>query len=114
MKTYILGVVIVVSLFGCESKEKVALQHKVDSLNFELVTIKEVGLLIDSIDESRKFLQVKIMEGDNYANHVSRLQEINRYIQKSEVKLKPLEEFNKNPSKVSASTITQLKADLEN
>ncbi|MBZ0247911.1 MAG: hypothetical protein K8H85_18345 [Cyclobacteriaceae bacterium] len=121
MKIYILGVVIVASLFGCESKEKLALQHKVDSLNVELVAIKEVergfkevGVLIDSIDASRKSLQVKMIEGNNYADYVSRLRGINLYIKKTEAKLRTLETSNKNSSKTAASSIRRLRADLEN
>lgn len=121
MKTYILGLVIVATLAGCESKEKLALQHKVDSLSIELVAVKEVergfrevGVLIDSIDASRKFLQVKMIEGNNYADYVSRLRGINQYIEKTESRLKALEESNKNASKATASTIRRLRADLEN
>lgn len=120
MKTHILGLVIVAALLGCESKEKLALQQKVDSLNVELVAIKEierdfkeVAVLIDSIDASRKFLQVKMIEGNNYADYVTRLRGINQYIVKTEAKLKTLEESNKNASKASASSIRRLKADLD-
>lgn len=111
----------VAALFGCESKEQLSLQQKVDSLNVELVAIKkveygykEVGVLIDSIDASRKFLQVKMIEGNNYADYVSRLRGINQYIKKTEAKLKALEESNKNASKTSTSSIRRLRADLEN
>lgn len=121
MKTFILGLAIIASLFGCESKEKLVLQHKVDSLNVELVAIKEVergfkevGVLIDSIDASRKFLQVKMIEGHNYADYISRLRGINVYIKKTEAKLRALEESNKNSSKTAASSIRRLRADLEN
>lgn len=121
MKTCILGLVIVAALFGCESKEKLALQQKVDSLNVELVAIKEVergfkevGVLIDSIDASRKFLEVKMIEGNNYADYVTRLRGINQYITNTEAKLKALEESNKNASKTSASSFRRLRADLEN
>lgn len=121
MKTYILGLFIVAALVGCESKEKLALQQKVDSLNVELVAIKEVergfkevGVLIDSIDASRKFLQVKMIEGNNYADYITRLQAINQYIKKTETKLKALEASNKNASQTAASSIRRLRADLEN
>jgi hypothetical protein len=121
MKIYILGLVIVAALVGCESKEKLSLQHQVDSLNVELVSIKkvergfkEVGVLIDSIDASRKFLQLKMIEGNNYADYVTRLRGINQYIEKTEAKLKALEASNKNSSNTSASLIRRLRADLEN
>jgi len=121
MKTFILGLVIVAALFGCESKEKLALQQKVDSLSVELVSIKEVdrnfkevGVLIDSIDASRKSLQVKMIEGNNYADYVTRLQGINLYVKKTEAKLKALEASNKNSSRTAASSIRRLRADLDN
>jgi len=121
MKTFILGLVIVAALFGCESKEKLALQQQVDSLSVELVSIKEVdrnfkevGVLIDSIDASRKSLQVKMIEGNNYADYVTRLQGINLYVKKTEAKLKALEASNKNSSRTAASSIRRLRADLDN
>lgn len=120
MKTYILGLVIIGTLFGCGSKEKVALQHKVDSLSVELVAIKEVergftevGVLIDSIDASRSSLQLHMIEGDNYSDYVGRLKNINEYVKKTEAKLKELEKSHTNSSKASSSSIRRLKADLE-
>lgn len=108
------------ALIGCESKEKVALQQKVDSLSVELVASKEVassinemGVLIDSIDASRKSLQLKMIEGNNYADYVARLKEINLYVKKAEAQLKTLEDANRNSSKVSTSAIRRLKADLD-
>lgn len=108
------------ALISCESKEKVALQQKVDSLSVELVASKEVassinemGVLIDSIDASRKSLQLQMIEGDNYADYVARLKDINLYVKQAEAQLKTLEEANRNSSKVSASAIRRLKADLE-
>lgn len=116
----ILALISIMSLIGCESKEKVALKQKVDSLSVELVASKEVassinemGVLIDSIDASRKSLQIKMIEGDNYADYVGRLKDINLHVKKAEAQLKTLEEANKHSSKVSASSIRRLKADLD-
>ena len=60
MKTYVLGLSLVVMLFSCDTKEKERLQSKVDSLSVELKSsrqveqsMNEVGVLIDSIDVSR-------------------------------------------------------------
>jgi len=120
MKKYILGFVILVTLFSCDTKDKAALQHKVDSLSIQLTTsrevekrMNEVGMLIDSIDASRNSLQLKMIEGSNYADYVARLNEINVYVKQTEKKLDALEASNKNNSKASASAIRRMKADLE-
>lgn len=120
MKKYIIGVAIMVALSACGTKEKVALQQKVDSLNLVLTASKEVeksmnevGVLIDSIDASRKSIQISMLEGNNYADYVARLNDINTYVKQTEAKLASLEKANKNASKASASSIRRLKADLE-
>ncbi len=120
MKKYFLGLVILVTLFSCDTKEKEAMQVKIDSLNTQLVasrqveeSMNEVGILIDSIDASRKSLQVKMVEGSSYADYVARLQAINTYVRQTEVKLDELEKSSKNNSKISARAIRAYKADLE-
>jgi hypothetical protein len=120
MKKYILGLAVVFALSSCGKKEQVALQYKIDSLNVQLTAsrevekdMNEVGILIDSIDASRKSLQVKMIEGNSYADYVTRLREINEYVKKTEETLERLEKSNKNASKASSSTIRRLKADLE-
>ena len=120
MKRYILGMVIMVTLFSCDTKEKQALQKKVDSLNLQLNASKqveesmnEVGVLLDSIDASRKSLQVRLIEGSSYADYVTRLRNINTYIQQTEAKLTALEKSNTKSSKASARAIRRFKADLE-
>lgn len=119
MKKYILGVAIMVFLFSCDTKEKAALQSKVDSLTVQLTASKEVeasmnevGILIDSIDASRKALQLRMIEGSSYADYVGRLKAINTYVQETEAKLAALEKSSKNNSKASAASIRRLKADL--
>jgi hypothetical protein len=119
MKKYIFGMAIIVALIGCDSKEKAVLQHKVDSLSVQLniskdaeKNLNEVGILIDSIDASRKNLQVKMVEGASYGDHVARLKSINLYVQQTEAKLAQLEKSSKNSSKASNSSIRRLKADL--
>jgi hypothetical protein len=120
MKKYILGLVIIVTLFSCDTKEKAILQHKVDSLSVQLSasqavekSMNEVGALIDSIDASRNSLQLKMIEGNNYADYISRLNDINAYVKQTEKKLDALEKSNKNNSRASASTIRRMKADLD-
>lgn len=120
MKKYILGFIILVILFSCDTKEKALLQSKIDSLSVKLTaslevekSMNEVGILIDSIDASRNSLQLKMIEGNNYADYISRLNDINKYVKQTEKKLDVLEKSNKNSSKASASTIRRMKADLE-
>lgn len=120
MKKYILGLAILAIVFSCDNKEKEALQSKVDSLSIQLneskkaeAELNEVGILIDSIDASRKALQVKMIEGGSYADYVSRLRDINLYVRQTEIKLAALENSNKNNSKVSSASIRRMKADLE-
>jgi chromosome segregation ATPase len=120
MKKYILGLVVLVALSGCGTKEKVAMQNKIDSLTVQLTAsqeaernMNEVGMLIDSIDASRKSLQMELIEGNTYADYLTRLREINAYVQQTEEKLERLEKSGKNNSKASASSIRRLKADLE-
>ncbi|MEQ1587135.1 MAG: hypothetical protein ABL895_14705 [Cyclobacteriaceae bacterium] len=120
MKKYILGFAILVALSSCDTKEKAVLQRKVDSLSVQLTasrevekSMNEVGILIDSIDASRNSLQLKMVEGSNYADYISRLNGINEYVKQTEKKLDALEKSNKNTSKASASSIRRLKADLE-
>jgi hypothetical protein len=120
MKKYFFGVAIILALSSCENKEKVALQHKVDSLSVQLIasreveeSMNEVGVLIDSIDASRKSIQLSMVEGNNYANYIARLNEINEYVKRTEAKLAALEKSSGNATKASASSIRRLKADLE-
>lgn len=122
MKKYLLSLVILVSLFSCDTKEKerVALQQKVDSLSVQLVagreaeeSMNEVSVLIDSIDASRNSLQIKMIEGSSYSDYVARLRTINTYVQQTEAKLDALEKSSKNNSKASSRSIRRLKADLE-
>ena len=120
MKKYILGIVIMVALSSCGSKVKEeALQVTVDSLKVQLHASKEVeanmneiGVLIDSIDASRKVLQLKMLEGNSYADYVVRLRDINTYVQKTEAKLASLEKSSNSASKASKASIRRLKADL--
>lgn len=121
MKNYIIGITLMFALASCETKEKAVLQQRIDSLSIQLNNSKdaeknlnEVGMLIDSIDASRKTLQLKMVEGTSYSDYISRLKNINAYVQQTEAKLSQLEKSNKNATKSSASSIRRLKADLAN
>jgi hypothetical protein len=119
LKAGILTLGIAALLVSCDSKEKEALQYKIDSLNTELQAsqqeagqLKEVNVLIDSIDASRKVLRANVVEGTSYANYSERLNDINQYIKESQVKIAELEKKSKNAAGMS-SALKRLKADLE-
>jgi chromosome segregation ATPase len=120
MKNYILAISMAALLFSCDTKEKEHLQSKVDSLNNALVeskktevTMNEVGVMLDSIDANRNVLRSKIVEGISYADYISRLQEINKHLKRSQEKLASLEKELKSSRSGSSATIHRLKSDLE-
>lgn len=111
---------VVACFWSCDSKEKADLQNTVDSLKTQLNTrnladekMNEVGVLIDSIDASRKSLQIEMIEGRPYSDYVERLHAINIYVQQTEKKLNALEKSSNANSKSTARSIRRLKADLE-
>jgi hypothetical protein len=53
-----------------------------------------------------------MVEGKSYSDYVSRLKEINVYIQQTETKLAQLEKSSSNSSKASKASVRRLKADL--
>lgn len=111
---------LVVAFWGCDNKEKIALQAKVDSLYVEvqeqdelLLTLQNVGALLDSIDINRQVLHTNMVEGTSYKQYTDRLSNINDYIRQTTDKLESLEKKIKNQSSGYALTIKKLKADLE-
>lgn len=120
MKTPLFALALVITLWSCDNQKVAQLEKKVDSLNVQLVSsreveenMNEVGTLLDSIDASRSALRIKMIEGSSYADYVSRLRDINEYVKRTEEKLNALESSAKNSSKSSASAIRRLKADLK-
>ena len=108
--------------FSCDTKkeERAQLQRKVDSLSAELQASKqteqimaEVGVLIDSIDASRRALRSEMVEGTSYADYITRLKEINVHLQDTERKIAEMEQSNKKDKGVSRAAINRLKSDLE-
>jgi uncharacterized protein (DUF3084 family) len=119
IKAGILTLSIAALLVSCDSKEKARLQYKVDSLNTELQAsqqvasqMKEVDVLIDSIDASRRVLRANVVEGSSYGNYSERLKDINSYIKETQTKIAELEKKSKNAAGMSSS-LRRLKADLE-
>ena len=120
MKKISLILISAVVLFGCGNDERVHLKQQVDSLqqvvdqNLEAnATLDEVGVLLDSIDASRRDMSMHIIEGMTYANYIARLKKINSDIKESQAKIVNLETNLKKSKNVSAGTIKRLKADLE-
>src|SRR5690349_6672259 len=119
IRTIIVCLGLTAALFSCDRKENAMLRAKVDSLNTELQSskvvesqLKEVDVLIDSIDYSRKVLRANVVEGTSYDNYASRLKDINQYIKDTQVKIAELEKSSKNVKGLSSS-VRRLKADLE-
>ena len=119
LRAGILSLGVITMLFSCDSKEKQRLSQKVDSLNVELIaskkveqTMNEIGVLIDSIDESRQSLNTKMVEGTSYADYINRLKDINTSIRDTQKKLEFMEKSVKKTNNVSAATIRRLKEDL--
>src|SRR5262245_21720719 len=107
------------AFFSCDTKEKERLQSKIDSLSTELTAsqqvaeqLKEVDVLIDSIDLSRKVLRANVEEGTSYDDYAARLKDINQYIKDTQLKISELEKTSKN-SKALSSSLKRLKTDLE-
>lgn len=111
---------LVIAFWGCDNKEKIALQAKVDSLYVEvqeqdelLLTLQNVGSLLDSIDINRQVLHTNMVEGTSYRQYTERLSSINDYIRQTTDKIESLEKKIKNQNSGYALTIKKLKADLE-
>jgi len=125
MKTkLILGMALLAGLLSsCGVKEREKLQSDVDSLKVELnaaqqsmVTLQEVGTLLDSIDANRAALRLSMVEGTNVQDYTVRLKNINKYVSDTESKIASLEESLKksNSSKSGyTATIKRLKTQLE-
>jgi chromosome segregation ATPase len=121
MKSQIAFVVLLTT--ACTSKDQLTrIKSENDSLRKELATsqemlftFKEVGSLIDSIDQSRNALRVNIVEGTPYFSYTERLQEINSYIKSSEKKISNLESTLKeysNQSEAYEMLVAALKDEL--
>lgn len=123
IKRIIFALPLVGLLWSCDTKEKTRLQAQVDSLHTELQasqatakSLEEVGVLIDSIDASRRLLRTDVVEGTSYKDYASRLKGINEHIRQTEAKIAELEKANKNAKASTAgysATIKRLKNDLE-
>lgn len=107
-------------IWSCDTKEKQMLISKVDSLQIELeashetaLALQEIGVLLDTIDASRKVLRTNVVEGTTYSDYKNRLTELNNYVVETQNKITELENSLQKSNRNYAGTIKRLKADLE-
>lgn len=123
LKFTILFMTVGLLFYQCDArKEEVSLARSVDSLTNELetsqkaiVTLQQIGILMDSIDANRFLLRVSMLEGTPYSDYVSRMREINNYVKKTQTRISELEyklSTSKNLSSYTG-TIRKLRHDLQ-
>ena len=110
--TILPGCALIIFLLGAcgDSKENLRLKAENDSLKQELETrysvvsgMREVKLLIDSIDDSRNALHYNLKEGTQVDDVTARLANINQYVKRTETKLLGIQsELKKSKSHASA------------
>jgi hypothetical protein len=95
-----LAVLLAIVSISCTPKEELeALQSTNDSLKNALalnkevmMTLQEVGSMIDSIDASRRLLKISVVEGASEDDYTMRLQAIHEHVVLSEKKISSLEQ----------------------
>lgn len=90
---------------SCNNKEVARLKAENDSLRIELetrysvvMTMKDIKVLLDSIDISRNALHLNLNEGTTYQDFSSRLGDINGYVKRTEDKISTIEKELKSTS----------------
>ncbi len=111
------------AIIGCTNKEAETLHKQNDSLRSELVahnevliTLQDVGAMIDSIDNSRKSLKITMLEGISEEDYAKRLQSILDHMKKLEAKIEGIENKLKSTRKdqgVYINMIAILKDELD-
>jgi len=107
---------------SCDLGKTEKLETQIDSLKIELEksyktsqTLAEVGVLLDSIDATRRLLRVNLVEGTQYDDFSGRMQELNAYIARTEEKIATLERSLNSSNawaKSLSKNVAQLKAEL--
>jgi hypothetical protein len=102
--------ILVFFLAGCKTKELTRLQLENDSLRNELATrqnvltsLKDVRVLLDSIDANRNSLRSNLSEGTSYADFSTRLKDINEFVKMSEEKIGLIQNALKNSKHESSA-----------
>jgi chromosome segregation ATPase len=109
----VLGMLIVL-IASCNNTQVEQLKAENDSLRHELETrysiveaMREIKILIDSIDDSRNVLHLNLREGTTYNEVTERLENINAYVKKTENKITTIEKELK-ASKSNASAYSMM------
>lgn len=94
---------LLVVIAGCNSRELTRLQVENDSLRNELATrqnvltsLRDVRVLLDSIDANRNSLRSNLSEGTSYEDFSTRLKDINEFVKMSEEKIDLIQNALKN------------------
>jgi hypothetical protein len=122
MKIQLIIIVMLMGLLtGCDSRKLEVARHTIDSLDAIVKsnqkmnkTLGEIGVLMDSIDASRKVLRTNMIEGVHYKAYVRRMSELNQYVRRTERKLAALQKQAKLRKDFAYSAVVKgLKASLE-
>ncbi len=108
----------IVLLTGCNEqieKDNFNLNAKVDSLELELQKMEfaiglldQIGVYMDSIDANRKWIQVNLETGISEDDYVTRMKDLNLYVQKAEWTISELEKTRS----AYASQVKRLKREV--
>jgi chromosome segregation ATPase len=118
MNKLVIAVFAVVVLAGCEKNatpDNSRLLAKVDSLeaalevsNYTMGVLGQIGTYMDSIDANRKWIEVNLETGMSQDDYVTRMKNINEYVQKAEWMIGELEKTRN----AYAKQVKRLKNDI--
>lgn len=118
LKNYIV-ILLTVLCVSCHTKENKRLTNQLDSVNKELTETKQalldarqVGMLLDSIDASRRVINHSIIIDTESKNNLTRLSDINAYVKDINLKMDQMEKSIKYVNYMSNS-ILKLQADVK-
>jgi chromosome segregation ATPase len=110
--TIAVGAIILIS---CDTKEVERLRTENDSLRRELETrysvvstMRDIKLLIDSIDMNRNALHADLQEGTTFEDFTDRMRDINTYVVKTESKLDTIQQELKSSRGVADAYLMML------
>ena len=96
MKTYLIIFFLPVLFFSCGIKElkeeNKAMREELDVNRRANSTLYEISILLDSIDAYRDNVYMDLEYGTTYDEYIDRMENLNEYVKKTELKLSQLEE----------------------